>query len=127
MLEMSAYAFFGAHTQNHPILINCSDPKCREEIAGSKKELEQLLSQPMVHFAYPNGSYSEREVLLVRNAGFRSARTAEFGWNHVTSNPYRLRAMCVDDDASINVLCAQISGIFAFLHYLMRGMKHKGQ
>jgi peptidoglycan/xylan/chitin deacetylase (PgdA/CDA1 family) len=126
ILSLTPLVHFGSHTQYHPILINCSDAQCRQEIVDAKEELEQLLSQSVVHFAYPNGDYSAREILLVRSAGYRSARTLDVGWNDISSDPYRLRAMCVEDDASINVLCAQISGVFPFLHYLLRG-NHKGQ
>ncbi len=118
--ELSAHADLGAHSRHHPVLVRCSEAQCRGEIAGSKTEIEAALARAVDHFAYPNGEYSEREVQLVKDAGFASARTLDPGWNDVRTDPYRLRAMYIDDDASINVLLAKAGGVFPRLRRLMR-------
>jgi len=63
----------GAHTVNHPHLTGCSEAELKEEISGSKIELERICGRPIVLFAYPDGDYDHRVVTAVRNAGFQLA------------------------------------------------------
>lgn len=71
----------GAHTVTHPILTSLDDDSARNEIAGSKTQLEELLGKPVRLFAYPNGKagkdYDQRHVDMVREAGFEAAFTTE--------------------------------------------------
>ncbi len=119
--EMLPYVEFGSHTKFHPILTNCPGSKCQEEIAESKKYLEELLGEPVEHFSYPNGDYTARECAYAERSGYRSGRTLDVGWNGFNSSPYRLKTMAVQDNASINVLCGQLTGLFNWLHYRLQG------
>jgi peptidoglycan/xylan/chitin deacetylase (PgdA/CDA1 family) len=108
-------AEFGGHTLFHPILTMCDDLECEREIRGCKEELEELLGVPCRHFSYPNGTFGEREVELVRDAGFASARTVDIGWNTATTDPFRLKILGTNDDASITRLAADLSGVSGYL------------
>jgi peptidoglycan/xylan/chitin deacetylase (PgdA/CDA1 family) len=79
--EMLPHVEFGSHGSLHAILPNCSIQACRAEIADSKRSLESLLGVPIAHFAYPNGDYTQRDIALVKSAGYASARTVDPGWN----------------------------------------------
>jgi peptidoglycan/xylan/chitin deacetylase (PgdA/CDA1 family) len=116
---------FGSHTKFHPILPQCEDGQCLKEIRESKESLDKVLDRPVKHFAYPNGDYGDREIQYVKECGYASARTLDWGWNDISSDPYRLKAIGIEDDASINVLCGQTTGLFAYLKYLRHG-SHKG-
>ena len=118
---MQSVVDFQAHTRFHPILTVCSDEECRREILQCKSELESMLGAECKHFCYPNGDYTEREVELVRQAGFISARTTDVGWNSVKTDPYRLKAIDIPDDASINMLAAKLSGIPGYICHLRMG------
>lgn len=102
---------FGAHSRFHPILPMCAADECRQEIVVSKEEVETLARKPCHHFSYPNGSYGHREVEMVREAGYASARTTDVGWNSSNTDVFRLKAIEVSDDASINRLAANLTGI----------------
>jgi len=119
--EMSNFVDFQSHSKFHPVLITNNDEECKEEIKGSKEYLEKLLNKKIKHFSYPNGDYSEREIEYLRNFGYKSARTLDIGWNDVNSDLYRLKTMGIEDNASINILCAQINGLFGYLRYLRYG------
>lgn len=106
---------FGAHTRNHPILIRCDDRQCADEIAYCKSEVEAFLQRPCQHFAYPNGDFGEREVAVLRQAGYRTARTIEPGWNGPDADPMRLKAFPVSDDVPVSWLAVQMTGIPAWL------------
>lgn len=90
---------FQPHTQFHPILPNCNDIEATQEILDSKTDLEKLLGKECVHFSYPNGDYSQREIEIVKSGGFRSARTSDIGWNTPQTYPYQLKAIPISDDA----------------------------
>jgi peptidoglycan/xylan/chitin deacetylase (PgdA/CDA1 family) len=119
--EMSPYVDFQSHSKFHPILINCTDEECREEIEGSKALLEQVLKKPVEHFCYPNGDYAEREVELVSNAGYKSSRSVDVGWNSMKTDPFRLKAYYVSDDATISMLKVQATGIWNYLRHVRNG------
>lgn len=114
---MSPFVEFGSHTRFHPVLTNCSDERCFHEVADSKTFLEELLQKPIEHFAYPNGDYREREARFVKTCGYHSGRTLDIGRNGIDADPCRLKAIAIEDDASINILRAQISGFFCYLKY----------
>lgn len=118
--RLSAVADFGAHTRTHPILLQCDDRLCAEEIALCKTELEQATGRPCGHFAFPNGDFSEREVANIRRAGYRTARTIDPGWNGPGTDPLLLKAVPVSDDASVDWLAVQLTGVPAWLR------KHRG-
>ena len=56
--------------------------KARAEIDGSRKDLEQMLGQPVLDFAYPNGrfpDFNDTTCRLVAETGYRCAVTTEPG------------------------------------------------
>ena len=111
MKEMIADVDFQPHTQFHPILPHCTEAECRQEILGSKLDLEKLLDVECSHFSYPNGDYTEREIEIVKTAGFRSARTTDIGWNTEKTAPYRLKTVPIADDAELTLFRAQLTTI----------------
>ena len=111
MREMMDCVDFEPHTQFHPILPNCNDIECKQEILGSKMDLEELLGKECLHFSYPNGDYSEREIEIVKSGGFRSARTSDIGWNTCGTSAYHLKTIPMSDDAGLMRLRAELTTI----------------
>ncbi|HNT38999.1 MAG TPA: polysaccharide deacetylase family protein [Rubrivivax sp.] len=73
----------GAHTRTHPILAKLSTEDARAEIAGGRRDLEQLLGERIGLFAYPNGrpgeDYHAGTAALVRELAFDAAVTTAWG------------------------------------------------
>jgi hypothetical protein len=115
--QMKPHVDFESHSKYHPILTQLNDDECWEEISTSKIHLKKLLCRGINHFKFPNGDYGEREIIYVKKAGYLSSLTNDFGWNEKDVNPYKLKSIVVDDDASVNILSAQIYGLFHFLRY----------
>lgn len=67
----------GAHTATHPLLARLSQSDQRKEIAGSGRQLRDLLGSEIHSFSYPHGSLSRETVELVREAGYRRACTSD--------------------------------------------------
>ncbi|MBR1799412.1 MAG: polysaccharide deacetylase family protein [Bacteroidales bacterium] len=78
----------GAHTLSHPHLSLLTPQQQREEIIQGRQQLEQLVSQPINHFAYPHGDYNQTTINLVREAGFKTAVTCS--GRHIRSNSHPL-------------------------------------
>lgn len=65
----------GSHTQTHALLANESRQKVRDELAGSRRELERRLGITVDHFAYPAGCFDSGVVSAVAAAGYRFGYT----------------------------------------------------
>ena len=85
----------GAHTVSHPILARLTDEQALEEILGSKRQLELLLSEQIGLFAYPNGKpgedYVPRTVELVRSANFDAAVSTQTGACRMGDDVFQIR------------------------------------
>lgn len=54
----------GAHSATHPMLPALDDLALREEIEGSKQDLEEIIGMPVAGFCYPAGAYDGRALSL---------------------------------------------------------------
>ncbi|OGL44902.1 MAG: hypothetical protein A2W05_06525 [Candidatus Schekmanbacteria bacterium RBG_16_38_10] len=73
---------FGSHTKTHPVLSAIPIADVREEIAGSKKIIEDKLQKAVTTFAYPFGKkddYTEQVVTILNREGIKRACTTNRG------------------------------------------------
>jgi peptidoglycan/xylan/chitin deacetylase (PgdA/CDA1 family) len=82
------------HTRTHPWLPQVSEERARDEIAGSRADLEAR-GFPATTFCYPGGLYGERERRLVQEAGYAAAVTTDQGVNTGAGDPHVLRRTLV--------------------------------
>lgn len=81
-LSREPLATLGAHTVHHYPLSRLETEVAREEMLLSKNFVEEILGQPVEHFAYPYGSADEageREFQLAAEVGFKTAVTTRIG------------------------------------------------
>src|SRR5690606_8782286 len=74
----------GAHTRHHVLLSRGDAMAARDEIAGSRADIDRATGIAPAHFAYPNGGagdFGERDVRMVREAGYATAVTSIEGIN----------------------------------------------
>ena len=121
ILQMKDYIDFQSHSCFHPCLPSCTKDECKNEIFKSKSDIESLIGYECEHFCYPNGDYTDREIEIVKDAGYLSARTIDFGWNDLNTNPYKLKAIEIQNNDSNNMLAAKLSCIPAYFRFLMLG------
>ena len=84
----------GAHTVHHISLKGRPYAIVKREIDDSKTMLEQTYHIPVVSFAYPNGSFDEQAVQLVKDDGFTTSVSTVPGIQQSDVNRfylYRLR------------------------------------
>ncbi len=117
--DLRAIVDFQSHSRLHPILPRCPPERAREEIRGSKKELESVFGLDIYAFAYPNGDYSDREIVMVKESGYECALTLDGGANSGDTDLFRLKRLHVYDYADINELIVKASGLWAFLERII--------
>jgi peptidoglycan-N-acetylglucosamine deacetylase len=73
--QLSEKFEIGSHTTTHPRLPKIPKEKAIEEIRDSKLLLERLTGKAVSSFCYPGGAYTAIHPQLVKDAGYRYART----------------------------------------------------
>jgi peptidoglycan/xylan/chitin deacetylase (PgdA/CDA1 family) len=130
MREMhdSGLVEFGAHTRSHANLLLLPAQHAREEVAGSRRDLEELLGSEVRHFAFPYGRPDDagpRELALCRELGFETAVTTRMGnlfpahkdWMHALP-----RLTIRGDDQDLSAAEVLLSGAFPALRHRFRAV-----
>ncbi|MCR4325554.1 MAG: polysaccharide deacetylase family protein [Patescibacteria group bacterium] len=79
----------GSHTLTHPDMTTISREQKHAEAAGSKEWLEGVTGKSVEMFCYPGGQYDEETIEVVREAGYKGARTAKAPVAGSPFDPYR--------------------------------------
>ncbi len=98
----------GSHTRTHARLPDLSLDAAREEIAGSRQELEQALGCEVRHFCYPYGRYTPEHAALAREAGYATATTTNRGRVQACEDPYTLRRIMVACSTHLALFAAKV-------------------
>lgn len=80
----------GAHTVSHSNLNELTAKQIESELRESKRQLEEILNQPVKYLAYPFGSYTEQIIQESKAAGYIMGFTTERGWAK-EKDPYRIQ------------------------------------
>lgn len=110
--DMKHYVNFQSHTMYHPILPKCNEREAQKEIFGSKEILENTYGLKINAISYPNGDYSERDILLSKEAGYKCGITVDFGYNTIETDIFKLKRLSVNDTDDINELIVRASGVW---------------
>lgn len=96
MLERVAadpYVEIGGHTVSHRRISTLAEADAFHELEGCRTRIEERLSIPVRHFAFPfgrSGDCGPRDFELARKAGYASAATTTKGLVRKGANPFRL-------------------------------------
>ncbi|MBI5150335.1 MAG: polysaccharide deacetylase family protein [Candidatus Omnitrophica bacterium] len=112
--EMAAWGIeIGSHTRTHPYLPETPEGRLADEIAGSKRKLEEDLGIRVVHFCYPSGGFNEEIKDIVRRSGYESASTTNRGDDRSGRDVYELkRVRFSDDDRHVTDLWIKLTGLY---------------
>lgn len=103
-IATSGLVEIGAHTVHHYSLGGLNPVLIQYEIEESKKELEKLINAPVVAFAYPDGSFDNQVIKIVREAGFKSAVTTMHGFEVSGENKFFLHRIHPGDKTGNSLL-----------------------
>lgn len=100
------------HGLRHRYLPDLSDVELKEEVGGSKEQLEHLVGKEVVSFAYPYGAYGNREVAAVRSAGYQFAVGTENGPLALAKDRWRVRRIVIFSGAGSFSFWKKSSGFY---------------
>ncbi len=111
--EMDAHGFkAGAHTRHHVYLPEASFEVATDEIAGSKKIIEERIGHPIDYFCYPSGGFTEETQTIVERSGFKAAVTTNRGRDRYNRDLFAIRRVHMRDTDNALVLWAKLSGYY---------------
>jgi peptidoglycan/xylan/chitin deacetylase (PgdA/CDA1 family) len=118
----------GAHTRHHVYLPKVSLIQAQDEIAGSKKVIEDHLGHRINYFAYPTGGFTQDIKHLVKDAGYKAAVSTNRGKDRFNMDLYELKRIHMsntDDEYSGLILWFKLSGYYnLFRHFKKGGGRH---
>lgn len=88
----------GAHSITHPFLNKITEDEAKKEIVESKQTIEKNLGKTVYDFAYPYGQYNDRVIQMVKEAGYRTARTTDLGIYQKKEILWNLKGMLIFND-----------------------------
>ena len=100
----------GCHSLTHPYLTDLDAAGLVLEIAGAKKQLEDIMGRKVTHYSCPGGRWDERVVQVARHAGYESVATSQVGVNRHDSNRFALARNAVTRDLGLADFQALASG-----------------
>jgi len=120
-MEEEGLMEFGSHTATHSILANTPKELLEEELAGSKKRLEEQLGHEIKAFCYPNGrfgkDYSPKHRKLLAQYGYQCAFSTDYGlYNPGKDHPFSIPRVGVGNDISARKSFSRLnmSGLFEY-------------
>jgi peptidoglycan/xylan/chitin deacetylase (PgdA/CDA1 family) len=99
---------FQLHTHRHHFPLDRD--MAIKEIRDNRAALEQLVDQPLQHFCYPSGIWSEQQWAWLAEEGIRSATTCIAGLNYADTCRYALRRFLDGEDIAAIQFEAEVSG-----------------
>jgi glycosyltransferase involved in cell wall biosynthesis/peptidoglycan/xylan/chitin deacetylase (PgdA/CDA1 family) len=82
----------GAHTLEHVRIDRLADEAASAQLSGSRQWVEEITGKGCKVFCFPGGRFKKRQLRLVREAGFRAARTVEL---LSIAEPRQIDGLCV--------------------------------
>ena len=124
-LSKSGLIEIESHTINHYRLTDIPEKAAKKEIEESKHRIEQELNQPVAHFCYPDGFFSDKVKEMVKAAGYQTAlavtsRDGTKGLNTPQEDPYELKRIYISNQPYVCVFAVQVAGILAMVRNIAR-------
>lgn len=88
----------GSHARRHRALTELDESECAEELAGSRADLRERLTNPLEMVAFPYGYYDASVSEAARSAGFQAAYTTQKGRNGSGTDPHCLHRVSIHAD-----------------------------
>lgn len=98
-----------AHTINHTDLTTLEGEALEEEVAGSRKLLQDEYGVPVKNFCYPSGRFNSTVIAAVEAAGYTGATTEIPGWA-TKDHPYELARIEVLGSWTVGDLAEALRG-----------------
>jgi peptidoglycan/xylan/chitin deacetylase (PgdA/CDA1 family) len=93
------------HSVTHPTIARCPREQIVRQVIEDRRALEEVMGYTVRGLAYPNGSYSDEVVDVLKSCGIRHARTVHSTFNYdLPSDFLRWNPTCRHGDAEFEDL-----------------------
>jgi peptidoglycan/xylan/chitin deacetylase (PgdA/CDA1 family) len=117
--EMSDYGIeMGGHTRNHVDLLRCDAAQQREEIGGSKEDVEKLTGKKVLSFAYPFGGINEDIKKITKECGYAYAVSTNTGPREFLQDTMQIRRIEVTPRTSLSSFRNKVSGKYFYPSFI---------
>ncbi|MBL0627757.1 polysaccharide deacetylase family protein [Aeromonas jandaei] len=113
-LAASGHVEIGGHTLTHPRLSKLSPEQQAHEIQENKRQLEALLGQQLLSFAYPYGDINDSAKEQAIAAGYCFAVATNSGPKAMHQDPYQIRRIAIFPRTDVFGLWRKIHGNYIF-------------
>ncbi len=111
--EMLNYGIeFGAHTQHHLAVNEIPVEQAKTEIYNSKKDVEAIIQQECVSFAYPFGGINPEVKKMVKQAGYQFAVSTNTGPDFFTGDLFQIKRIDIGPRTNILSFKNKTSGYY---------------
>jgi peptidoglycan/xylan/chitin deacetylase (PgdA/CDA1 family) len=111
----------GSHGRSHANLAGLAPSEAEEEIAGSKKRIEERLGIPVTEFSYPigaHGAFNNTTGAIVSRCGYERAYTNVMGLNgRPDDDIYALKRIRVNTEDGVFRLRMKIKGAYNWVDW----------
>jgi peptidoglycan/xylan/chitin deacetylase (PgdA/CDA1 family) len=66
-----------SHSRSHPMLTHCDDQKLRNELEGSRLDLEDRTGKKVESISMPGGRWNDRVIAACKDAGYLNVYTSD--------------------------------------------------
>jgi peptidoglycan/xylan/chitin deacetylase (PgdA/CDA1 family) len=101
MLDANPGWELASHTVHHLDLTTLDSSQLHEEVANSRKILQDRFGVPVNNFCYPSGQYDNTVIAAVKAAGYRGA-TSEVPGLATSAHPYVLNRIQISLDDGLS-------------------------
>jgi peptidoglycan/xylan/chitin deacetylase (PgdA/CDA1 family) len=95
---------------SHADLVTLNAEQLHEQVAVSRRIIQQRYHVPVHWFCYPSGHYDATVIAAVKAAGYTGSTTVVSGWAHPQDDRYRLPRLRVLGGTTPSQLLALIAG-----------------
>jgi peptidoglycan/xylan/chitin deacetylase (PgdA/CDA1 family) len=124
-MRSSGLISFGSHTLTHPFLPSIeSDQLLKNEIFGSKKELEEILGAPADAFCYPMGRFDARVEAAVKDSGYKIGVVTNPGKKFSNRDIFAIKRLRISENArDMFVFWFETSGYYNLIREIRQHRK----
>jgi peptidoglycan/xylan/chitin deacetylase (PgdA/CDA1 family) len=125
-MKPSGLITIASHTKTHPSLPTMSEDQIREELIGSKRDLEKLFGIPIQYIAYPFGDLDARVIKIAEEAGYRLGFTTSYKkLKQNSEGPWSITRIKISRTSdSLFLYWAKISGIYQLFKRESKSLKN---
>jgi len=122
---------FGSHTVTHPQLRDVGPERLREEVVGSKAEIEQRLGESVGTFSYPYAfPETDREFVarlrgVLQESGYQVGVSTILGRAVSSDNRLFMKRLPVNSHDDLPLFQAKLEGGYDWLHRVQYASKFK--